>query len=114
MSYHNEESEITTSTNSPHMLLKLEQFTTAVKETASKSSPTSVALTIVGILLFSIPAAYLSWRWNKGLGLHFIVKIIYAFFAFMFGLFYLLFFVLIARSGETLPPRVRYAVKQRQ
>ena len=55
-----------------------------------------VLVALVSILI-SIFAAYLSWTCNKNVGTG--MRVIYAFFAYMFGLTYLILFA-IFRQGE--------------
>jgi len=52
---------------------------------------------IIG-LVFSIIALYLSWSCNTSKGISLIPKIIYGFFAFIFGLFYIILYFLFLRD----------------
>jgi uncharacterized membrane protein len=54
------------------------------------------ALVSISISLYAV---YLSWSCNTSLGINTGLKILYAFFAFIFGLLYLLFY-LIFRIGQ--------------
>jgi len=76
--------------------MAIEKFTSG-----SMSSRHIVGL-LIGIVL-ACAAVYFSWRWNTGLGHNVIVKILFAIFAGLFNVIYLLFFVLIARSGCVTP-----------
>jgi hypothetical protein len=49
-------------------------------------------------LAVSIYAVYLSWSCNTAAGVNVVLKVVYAFFAFIFGLLYLIFY-LIFRAG---------------
>lgn len=48
----------------------------------------------VCILLLSVYAAYLSWTCNDALGYTTLVRVIFAFFAFVFGVFYVIFYAI--------------------
>jgi len=78
------------------------------KEEAFENAPvTSTAYlvsTIVSVL-FGIIAAYLSWSCNTEAGINVGLKIVYAFFAFIFGGIYLLFYLLF-RAGRCAPQQV--------
>ena len=67
--------------------------------TTSQSSSTYSIPALIVSLLISLYAVYLSWSCNSALNMSVGLKVLYAFFAFLFGLLYLLFYV-IFRAGQ--------------
>jgi hypothetical protein len=45
--------------------------------------------------IISCFAVYLSWTCNTAVGVHLVLKLIYAFFAFVFGFIYLIYYLLV-------------------
>lgn len=76
---------------------KVEGFT-------SNNAGVSVVSSIIGLLI-SCYAVYLSWTCNTAMGVNTGLKIVFAFFAFIFGLLYLIFYVLVnaGRCGVYTP-----------
>jgi uncharacterized membrane protein len=68
-------------------------------ETKTESSSTVSIIGLIVSLLISLYAVYLSWSCNSALNMSVGLKLLYAFFAFLFGLLYLLFYV-IFRAGQ--------------
>ena len=85
----------------------LEKFVTATPATSATPPPSSkntvatVVSSIIGVLI-GMYAAYLSWSCNSAIGLDTPIKVFYAFWAFFFGLLYLIFYVLF-RAGTCYP-----------
>lgn len=52
----------------------------------------SISLMDILIFLISCYAAYLSWSCNSAKGVQFLSKVVYAFFAFLFGVLYVVFY----------------------
>ena len=69
----------------------------------------SSAITVVVSLGISIYAVYLSWTCNTASGYPTVKKVIFAFFAFVFGLLYLIFYLLVnmGRCHAAPPANVR-------
>lgn len=67
--------------------------------------PSTGSLIIVNIIsiIIGIFAAYLSWSCNTAEGVSTGLKILYSFFAFLFGLLYLIYYA-IFRAGKCYPP----------
>jgi hypothetical protein len=63
-----------------------------------KTKSTVRIISFVISLLISVYAVSLSWSCNTALGINTGLKVLYAFFAFIFGLFYLIFYM-IFRAG---------------
>ena len=66
--------------------------------TTTANTSYSIATLIISLLI-SFYAVYLSWSCNTTLGINTGLKVLYAFFAFIFGLLYLIFY-LIFRAGQ--------------
>jgi len=45
--------------------------------------------------IISVFAVYLSWTCNTAAGMHVVMKVIYGFFAFIFGFLYLMYYLLV-------------------
>ncbi len=45
--------------------------------------------------IISVFAVYLSWTCNTAAGMHVVMKVIYGFFAFVFGFLYLMYYLLV-------------------
>jgi len=82
------------------MYINKENFST------TKSS-SSVSIGNIIALLIGIYSAYLSWSCNSAEGTNIIFRIIWAFFAFIFGIFYLIFYYLV-RSGACNTAKGKY------
>ena len=67
--------------------------------TTSQSSSTYSIPALIVSLLISLYAVYLSWSCNSALNMNVGLKLLYAFFAFLFGFIYLIFY-LIFRAGQ--------------
>jgi heme/copper-type cytochrome/quinol oxidase subunit 4 len=65
----------------------------AQKEGFGSSSAGSIIGSILGLIISCI-AAYLSWDCNSKQNVNFVLKIIFAFFAAIFGLFYIFLYML--------------------
>jgi hypothetical protein len=68
----------------------------------STMTTASIVSTFIGLII-GVYAAYLSWECNSALGISTPLKVIYAFFAWVFGLLYLIFYV-IFRAGTCQAP----------
>lgn len=68
-------------------------------------STTSYLVSSVFSILFGILAVYLSWSCNTEAGINTGLKVVYAFFAFIFGGLYILFYLLF-RAGRCAPQQV--------
>lgn len=66
-------------------------------ETATKQE---AGTSVIGLLI-GIYAAYLSWTCNTAKGVDTVGKVIYAIFAFIFGLFYLIYYALFNKPCGT-------------
>lgn len=75
---------------------------TAATPTASM---TSYLVSSVFSILLGMIAVYLSWSCNTEAGINTGLKVVYAFFAFIFGGIYLLFYLLF-RAGRCAPQQV--------
>lgn len=78
------------------------------EETFEDSAATSTASYLVSSavsILFGIFAVYLSWSCNTEAGINIGLKIVYAFFAFIFGGIYILFYLLF-RAGRCAPQQI--------
>lgn len=62
----------------------------------------TIVTTVIGLII-GVYAAYLSWECNSAMGMGTPLKVIYAFFAWVFGLLYLIFYV-IFRAGTCQAP----------
>ena len=80
---------------------KEETFEDSATTTTTASYLVSSAVSV----LFGIFAVYLSWSCNTEAGINVGLKIVYAFFAFIFGGIYLLFYLLF-RAGRCAPQQV--------
>ena len=70
-----------------------------------KNNPKYVIVSSVISVVIGLYAVYLSWSCNSALGLGTGLKLLYALFAFIFGLLYLIFY-LIFRAGTCKLPTV--------
>ena len=69
------------------------------EDTNKKSSMSALQVVIYAISLAAcVYAVYLSWTCNTAAGVNVALKVLYAFFAFIFGFLYLIFYM-IFRSG---------------
>lgn len=66
------------------------------------SSVVNVIGSIVSIIVGCF-AVYLSWTCNTAMGVNVVLKIVFAFFAFIFGIIYLIFY-LIFNMGRCMMP----------
>ena len=79
----------------------LEKFVDAPQqphpEQEDRMTAGSIVTTLIGLII-GVYAAYLSWECNSAMGMGTPLKVLYAFFAWVFGLLYLIFYV-IFRAG---------------
>ena len=71
---------------------KKEKYEPAIPNTASQK--TWNIISIILSILIGLFAFYLSWSCNTALGYHIIVKVIFGVFAFLFGLVYLILYII--------------------
>lgn len=71
-----------------------EHFGYYVDANAQEQEQQSMSISVMDILIFLIScyAAYLSWSCNSAKGVQFLSKVVYAFFAFLFGVMYVVFY----------------------
>lgn len=81
----------------------MEDVKIAIEKFTSGSMSTGQIVSLLLGIVLACAAVYFSWRWNTGLGHNIVVKILFAIFAGLFNVIYLIFFVLIARSGSVTP-----------
>jgi len=79
-----------------------EEAAAAAADTSAGATATK-AISIVTSIFVSFAAVYLSWSCNTAAGVDTGLKIVFAFFAFLFGFAYLIFY-LIFRAGRCTPP----------
>jgi hypothetical protein len=72
-------------------------------EDTSAGATVKKAISIVTSIFVSFAAVYLSWSCNTASGVDTGLKVVFAFFAFIFGWAYLIFY-LIFRAGRCTPP----------
>lgn len=73
-------------------------FTPTETLPSALSKDTNVTWNIISViisLLVGLFALYLSWSCNTALGYHIVLKIIFGFFAFLFGLVYIVLYIIL-------------------
>jgi hypothetical protein len=63
-------------------------------EEVEKTEQLVSSFNIVSFII-SVFAVYLSWTCNTAAGMHVVMKVIYGFFAFIFGFIYLMYYLLV-------------------
>ena len=90
-----------------HMQQKTENKETYANSNSRTSFDSNAIGSIIGTIfsiIIGIAAAYLSWDCNTSLGIDTGLKALYAFFAFIFGFLYILFYF-IFRAGTCSGPQ---------